>query len=218
VSAVATVISPGADVEENLRAGLGRGDPSAAEDLVARFGDRAYRLAVRITRNAEDAEEAVQDAFLSVIRKVDTFRGDAAFGSWFYRIVANAACQKIRRQRGARVVVALDDVTAVLDANGELGVDWSARVEDPALREELRRVLAAALDALPAESRMVVVLRDVDGFSNHEVSAALRITVANVKTRVHRARLFLRKRLASYMAVTLAPPHASQVWKEVRGS
>src|SRR3989442_1726785 len=82
------------EANDELRAALGRRNPSGMEQLVARFGDRAYRLAFGITGNAEDAEEAVQDAFLSVIRKIGTFRAHSAFGSWLYRIVANAACQK----------------------------------------------------------------------------------------------------------------------------
>ena len=93
------------DQDGSLVAALRRGDPTAAEDLVAVYGDRACRLATRITRNAQDAEEAVQDAFLSVIRKIDSFRGDATFGSWVYRIVANAAyqcCRKRRRQSCAQ--------------------------------------------------------------------------------------------------------------------
>jgi len=141
----------------------------------------------------------VQDAFLSVIRRIDSFRGDSAFSSWLYRIVANAACQKVRGRRVARSA-ALDDVSAVLDDDLELGMDWSARAEDPALRNELRRLLVAAIDELPPDCRTAVVLRDVEGLSNHEISEALGITVANVKTRVHRPRLFLRKRLASYMS------------------
>jgi hypothetical protein len=89
---------------------LRRRDPTAAEHLVARYGGRAYRLAVRITRNAADAEEVVQDAFWSVIRKIDTFRGDAAFGSWLYRIVANTACQKLRRVARHRNEISLEEV------------------------------------------------------------------------------------------------------------
>src|SRR6267142_3280406 len=91
------------DRDGSLVAALRRGDPTAAEALVATYGDRACRLATRITRNAQDAEEAVQDAFLSVIRKIDSFRGDATFGSWVYRIVSNAAyqCCRRRRRRGA---------------------------------------------------------------------------------------------------------------------
>ena len=85
------------DVDAQLLEALRRRDPSAAEGLVARFGDRVYRLAMGITRNPQDAEEAVQDAFWNVIRKIDVFRGDSAFGSWLYRIVTNAAYQKLPR-------------------------------------------------------------------------------------------------------------------------
>jgi len=89
-------IVPRIDADAPLLEALRRRDPSAAEQLVGSYGDRAYRLALRITRNAADAEEAVQDAFCNVIRKVDTFRGDSAFRSWLYRVVSNAAYQKVR--------------------------------------------------------------------------------------------------------------------------
>src|SRR5438132_8549576 len=79
------------DRDGSLVTALRRGDPTAAEDLVATYGDRACRLATRITCNLQDAEEAVQDAFLFAIRKIDSFRGESAFGSWLYRIVANPA-------------------------------------------------------------------------------------------------------------------------------
>src|SRR2546423_2244442 len=81
------------DLVEALR----RREPTAAERLVATYGERAYRLAVRITGDGQDAEEVVQDACWGVVRKIDTFRGDSAFGSWFYRIVANGAYGKLRR-------------------------------------------------------------------------------------------------------------------------
>ena len=103
------------DRDGPLVAALRRGDPTAAEDLVAAYGDRAWRLATRITGNAQDAEEAVQDAFLSVIRKIDTFRGDSAFRSWLYRIVANAAYQHCRRRRGRSADVSLDQLLPVFD-------------------------------------------------------------------------------------------------------
>jgi RNA polymerase sigma-70 factor (ECF subfamily) len=223
------------DRDHELIEALRVGSPTAAERLLTTYGDRAYRLALHITGTGADAEEVVQDALWTVVRKIDSFRGDSAFGSWFYRIVTNAACQKLRGRRGARTV-ALDDVAELLTDDGESGMDWSARIEDAALQSELRRVLTSAIDELPADYRAVVVLRDVEGLSNHEVSAALGITVANVKTRIHRARLFLRKRLASYMGdepdaacllecvctksglVTTSRLHASQEWREVTTS
>lgn len=185
-----------------LVAALRRRDPTAAERLVATYGDRAYRLAIRITGSRQDAEESIQDAFWSVVRKIDTFRGDSGFGSWLYRIVANAALGTLRRGYGRRLDSSLDEALRVCDEQGrrpEL-TDWSQRVDDPSLHSELRTVLTAALDELPAEYRAVVVLRDVEGLSHRDIGEVLGITVASVKTRVHRARLFLRKRLAGYLA------------------
>jgi RNA polymerase sigma-70 factor (ECF subfamily) len=181
---------------------LRRRDPSAAERLVIAYGARAYRLAIRITGSGPDAEEAVQDAFWIVVRKIDTFRGDSGFGSWLYRIVANAAYGKRRRGHARRLDCSLDEVRPTFDERGrqrEPVADWSAQVNDPSAQSELRTVLTAALDELPAEYRAVTVLRDVEGFSYREVGEVLGITVPSAKARVHRARLFLRKRLAGYM-------------------
>src|ERR687887_1916823 len=98
------------DHDQDLLTALREREPTAAEALITAYGDRAYRLAVRITGNEQDAEETVQDAFWSVIRKIDTFRGNSAFGSWLYRIVANAAYQKLRNRQRSRHDVPLDDV------------------------------------------------------------------------------------------------------------
>src|SRR6185436_7044765 len=151
------------DRDSELVAALRRGDPTAAEDLVAAYGDRAWRLATRITGSAQDAEEAVQDAFLSVIQKIDTFRGDSAFRSWLYRIVANAAYQRCRRRRGRGADISLDELLPVFDEHGRHVApvaDWSLRVDDPACQTELRMALGAAIEELPADHRAVVLLRD----------------------------------------------------------
>jgi len=190
------------DRDRRLVDALRHGEPTAAERLVTTYGDRAYRLAIRITGNDEDAEEVVQDAFWSVTRKIETFRGASAFGSWLYRIVANAAYQKLRGRRGRRSDVSLDEVLPFFDEHGahaEPVADWSPRVDDPSRQTEVRVALTAAIDELPAKYRAVLVLHDVEGLSNGEIGEALRLSVANVKSRVHRARLFLRKRLDDYM-------------------
>jgi RNA polymerase sigma-70 factor, ECF subfamily len=192
-------IDPDADLVARLR----REDPRAAEMLIDAYGSRAYRLAIRVTGNASDAEEVVQDALWTVVRKIDTFRGDSAFGSWLYRIVANAAYQKVRGQR-RRPEVSLDDVLPAFHEDGahaEPVDDWSPKVNDPAHRTEIRRALSAALDALPAEARTAVILRDVEGRSIAEVAAALGLSVANAKSRVHRARLYVRQRLGASLGV-----------------
>jgi len=190
------------DCDLDLLEALQLRDPTAAERLVATYGERAYRLAARITGNGQDAEEVVQDAFWTVVRKVDTFRGESAFGSWLYRIVANAACQKLRGRRGRDRDLSLDDVLPSFDAQGRhVGpmADWSARVDDHSVQTELRMALISAINELPPVARAAVVLRDVEGFSNVEIAEALGLSVPIVKSRVHRARLFLRKQLGDSM-------------------
>src|SRR5438309_8599526 len=118
-----------ADRDWRLVEALRLREPTAANRLVATYGDRAYRLAVRITGNEQDAEEAVQDAFWSVVRKIDTFRGDSAFGSWVYRIVSNAAYETVRRRPQAFIDISLDEVLPLFNEDGRhAGVrrDWSS--------------------------------------------------------------------------------------------
>jgi len=180
---------------------LRHGAPDAAEQLVATYGDRAYRLAIGITGSSQDAEEVVQDALWSVIRKIDTFRGESAFGSWLYRIVANAAYQKLRARFSRRAEISLEDVLPAFHEDGHVApiADWPVDLDDPSRSTDIRLVLNGAIAELPADYRTVLLLHDVEGLSNAEVAAVLGITVGNVKSRVHRARLFLRKRLAVSM-------------------
>jgi RNA polymerase sigma-70 factor (ECF subfamily) len=181
---------------------LRRKDEGAPEALVAAYGDRVYRLALRITGNRSDAEEVVQDALWSAIRKIDTFRGTAAFGSWVYRITANAAYQKRRPRRIERNGRSWEEVSPSFDETGEQvqpGIDWAPRLKDPVLQAELQSVLSAAIDELPAEHRAIFILRDVEGLSHPEIAEAVQIDLSTIKSRVHRARLFLRSRLAVYM-------------------
>jgi RNA polymerase sigma-70 factor, ECF subfamily len=190
------------DRDWQLLDALRRGDATAAERLVSTFGDRAYRLAIGITGNQQDAEEAVQDAFWSVINKIDTFRGDAALGSWIYRITVNAAKNK---RRGARRghEISLEEILPAFHADGryaDLIVDWSTELDDPAVQSELQSALTLALQKLPDHYRAVTILHDVEGLSMAEVADCLDITVASAKSRAHRARLLLRRRLAVFMA------------------
>ena len=177
----------GGDPDRELVEALRLRQPTAAERLVATHGSRAYRWARRTTGQAADAEEVVQDAFWAVIRKIDTFQGSAAFRSWLYRIVANAAYQKVRGRRFRPGTALLDEALPSLHERN-----------DPERQTELRTVLTAMIDELPARHRVPLLLREVEGRSNGEISRALGITVPNVKTRVHRARMFLRRRLAVY--------------------
>src|SRR5258705_8489606 len=137
-----------ADRDHGLVEALRLHEPTAVERLVATCGDRAYRLAPGITGNAQDAEEVVQDVFWTVVRKIDTFRGESAFGSWLYRIVANAAYQKVRGRQSRRAEVSLDDVLPLFDERGRHVApmaDWSSRVDDHAVQIDLRMALTSAI-------------------------------------------------------------------------
>lgn len=189
------------DVDADLLAALRREDENAAAMLVERYGDRVYRLGLRITGSPEDAEEVAQDALWTAARKIGTFKGESAFGSWLYRITANAAYQKLRSRHGQKQEVSLD----LLPNFDELGqhadpvADWSPKMEEPGVQSELRAVLSTAIDALPTDYRTAFLMHDVDGLSNPEIADALGISLPAVKSRVHRSRLFLRQRLGRYL-------------------
>ncbi|MBI3630112.1 MAG: RNA polymerase sigma factor [Candidatus Rokubacteria bacterium] len=197
--------TPRVDPDAALVQALREGAPGAAEALVNTFGDRVYRLAVRITGSNEDAEEVAQDALWTAARKIHMFKGDSAFGSWLYRITANAAYQKLRSRKGRQNEIAWESLLPALDEDGrhfEPMDDWSPRVDEAAVQAELRDVLRHAIDTLPPDYRTAFVMHDMEGMSNPEIAETLGISLPAVKSRVHRSRLFLRQRLGDYMAPT----------------
>ena len=211
VSAVAVPNIERYDRDGQLVEALRLRDTAAAERLVTTYQSRAFRLALGITGNAEDAEEVVQDAFLVAIRKIHMFRGESAFGSWLYRIVVNRAIQKTRCRRAERRNLTLDDVLPVFDGNGRHAVavaDWSGIVDNPSRRLEIQRAVRSAIAQLPVHYRAAFVMRDVEGASPAEVAEALGFSVAAVKMRTHRARLFVRQRLSEALGECCRPPGA----------
>ena len=202
VGAALPRMDPDQALVDALRRDAADGGANATEALVDAYGDRVYRLTFRITGSREDAEEATQDALWTVARKIDTFKGDSAFGSWLYRIAANAAYQKLRSRKSKAREIALDDLLPALDGDGrhwEPIDDWSRRVDEQAMQNELRHVLEDAIAALPPDYRTAVVLHDVEGMSNPDIAETLGISLAAVKSRVHRSRLYLRQRLSRWM-------------------
>lgn len=190
------------DVDADLVEALRRDDPTAVEQLVERFADRVYRLALRITGSNEDAEEATQDTLWTAAHKIGTFRGESLFGSWLYRIAANAAYQKLRNRPGKGREVALDDALPAFDGESrhfEGIADWSERVDERALSAELLEVLERAIDGLPPDYRTALVMHDVEGLSNSDIAETLGISQPAVKSRVHRSRLWVRKQLVDYL-------------------
>ena len=197
-----TETRPKIDRDAALLEALRAESPEAPEMLVDAYGDRVYRLTYRITGSNEDAEEATQDALWTAARKIGSFKGESQFGSWLYRIAANAAYQKLRARRAKNREIAIEEVLPALDDDGrhfEPMADWSSRVDEQALTAELREVLTRAIDSLPPDYRTALVMHDIEGLSNPDIAETLGISLPAVKSRVHRSRLFVRKQLADYL-------------------
>jgi RNA polymerase sigma-70 factor (ECF subfamily) len=182
-------------------------------DLARAYGTKVYQLALRYTRNKEDAEEVVQDVLMKVRDKIDAFRGDAALSSWIYRITFNTAMSRLRSTRAARRHEVPDEpvgtsdevVTRVIEP-----ADWSSLGDELVLRGQLREALHAAVAELPAIYRAPVVLRDLRGLSTEEASRRLKVKDQTLKSRLHRGRLILRERLADFAeGLTLHHPAAA---------
>ena len=199
------------DLDLDLVERLRRGDTTALEALMERYTSRVYRLAHGITRNEADAQEVVQDVFLILFRKIHTFEGRAALGSWIYRVTTNAALIKRRGQRTDRDVPLEPPLPAFLPDGHRAGdrayvkADWSQTPEADVLSQETREILSKAIDSLPDLYRTVLVLRDVEGLSNEEVAQVVGDSVPAVKSRLHRARMALRETLTRH----LGPRHAA---------
>lgn len=184
--------------DRSLVPGLRRGDPDSVEALVDCYGGWIYRVASRLLGDPRDAQEVTQDVFLTIVDKIGTFKGAAKLSSWIYRIAANAAYNRLRSRR-SRAEVSLEALLPVFDDEGrhvKAVVDWSSRLDDPAVVAEIRSALEGGIARLPDEYRIVVLVRDVEGLTNEEAADALGLTVAAVKSRLHRARLMLRQELA----------------------
>ena len=180
---------------------LRAGDGTALESLMERFASRVYRVAHGVTGNAADAEEVVQDVFLTLFRKAASFEGRAALGTWLYRIAVNTALNK-RRGKRSQVEEPLEDHLPQYTADGHregdrsfLLADWSQMPDEVLLSQEGRGIVRAAVECLPAHYRVVLVLRDVEELSSEEVAEIVGDSVASVKSRLHRARMALREQL-----------------------
>jgi RNA polymerase sigma-70 factor (ECF subfamily) len=184
--------------EHKLPASARRGDERAVRRLVDTHSPRLYNLALRILRNPQDAEDALQETFITALNKLEQFDGRAEFSTWLYRIAVNASLMALRRKRSRRRQEEPIDVPGFEEIRGRELVDWSTDPAQALLKTEVQQAMESALDKLPAKYRLVFVLRDLEGLSIEETSQALGISAANVKVRLMRARLFLREALAGY--------------------
>jgi RNA polymerase sigma-70 factor (ECF subfamily) len=179
------------------------GDTKAFDELVKRYRDKVYRLSFKILRHEEDASEALQDAFLSAYRGLKNFKAESTFSTWLYRIATNASLMKYRRRREGHI--SLEQSQSPEGGGEPLQIpDWTAQPLTDLLNSETREAMEDGIQKLPEELRTVFVLRDIEGLSNSEVSEVLQLSVAAVKSRLHRARIFLRDRLNRHFAERLS--------------
>ena len=162
------------------------GDRPAFDELVRRTYVDTYTLALRLTADEEDARDVVQESYLRAWKGLPTFRGDAQFSTWMYRITANTAYSVVKRRRRHR--------TEPIDAMPEDPIELHPDLQpaDAAEASALLDELAVALDQLPPKLRVLVVLKDVYGLSHEEIADELGISVAAAKVRLHRGRRKLR--------------------------
>lgn len=174
------------------------GDEEAFEALMRRYNRKLFRVARSILKNDADAEDALQEAYLQVYRRITGFRGDAQFGTWMTRIVINQALMRLRADKRDRVVVSFQQTDPDLsgDLMADLPDDKAESPPDAALRGEVRRMLERHIDRLPLSMRTVLVMRDVEDMSVQETADGLGIPPATVRTRLFRARALLRDMLA----------------------
>ncbi|MFH1415590.1 MAG: sigma-70 family RNA polymerase sigma factor [Elusimicrobiota bacterium] len=186
--------------DEVLANRIQKGDEKAFEEIVKRYEGKVYNLAYRINQNREDASDILQDTFIQVYKKISTFRGDSKLSTWIYRIATNAALMKKRKDSKNQ---SYSIETPILTGSGDelkrqLKADWSVNLLDELENRELHDRLDIAIEQLHIDYRIPLILRDINGLSNEEVSQILDISITAVKSRVHRARLFLRESLGEY--------------------
>jgi RNA polymerase sigma-70 factor (ECF subfamily) len=184
--------------EPVLVAAAKSGDAAAFEELVNRYERKIFRLTMNITRNREDAEDAMQDAFMKAYSHLNNFQEDSRFYTWLVRIAANEALMRLRKRRPNQV--SLDEpVEGEDDLMPREIQDWGPSPEQRLAQSEMHKILDQVIDQLDPDFRTVFVLRDIEELSTEETAAALGISVPAVKSRLLRARLKLRQKLDRYM-------------------
>ncbi len=183
------------------------GDQRAFARLVKSYESVVYSFAYKVCHDKEKAEEAWQDTFVNVFRKLKQFDGKSKFSTWLYSIVVNNCRMKHRHTKLEQATVRIDvpemfhEVPAIDEEGHKIQTlpSWKDTPIDSLMNNELRGLLEKAIGALPLDYRMVFILRDVEGQSAEEVAKVLKLSVPAVKSRLRRARVFLREQLNGYM-------------------
>ncbi|HZU36254.1 MAG TPA: sigma-70 family RNA polymerase sigma factor [Gemmataceae bacterium] len=171
-----------------------------AEQVYRDYAPRVYNLARRMLGNNADAEDVTQDVLLQVVRKLGTFRGESAFSTWLHRVTVNAALAHRRKRAGHREYSMQDNLDQVMAANHAPGPvrHWTVGPEQQVLDRETQELIENAIAKLPEIYRDVYVLADVEGLPNAEIGEMLGLSLAAVKSRLHRARMLMRDELAPH--------------------
>ncbi len=179
---------------------LRQGDKAAFARLVELYADRLYNLTLKLTGDPFEAEDVLQETFISAYKHIHTFEGRSSLGTWLYRIAYNAAMMRQRKKQPDTVSI---DEPVTLDSGDMVPrqfFDWCCLPERDLLSSEALRYMDEAIQLLPESLKPVFILRDIEGLSTAEVGEVLDLSIAAVKSRLHRARLFLRERLSEYFS------------------
>jgi RNA polymerase sigma-70 factor (ECF subfamily) len=188
------------DADRELVRDINAGRHDRFYELVKRYEKSLYNFGLRMCDNPSDAEDMVQDTFLNVYRYIGGFRHETKFKNWLYRVATSACLKKKRRSKYAPDrELSLDEFLPSDESSVSVDLPrWASQPLDQVLDDELGEVIQQALLELPEKYRLVIVLRDVEGFNTQETAEILNLSAANVKVRLHRARLFLRSALKTY--------------------
>jgi RNA polymerase sigma-70 factor, ECF subfamily len=188
------------DDDTELVQAINAGHTERFPELVKRYEQKLYNFGRRMCRDESDAEDLVQDTFLNVYRYLKDFRYETKFKNWLYRVAANTALKKRRRSKFAlEPELPLEELVEREEAVApEDTPEWARMPLDQLLNEELLGTLRQAIWSLPEKYRIVAILRDIEEFSTEDTAQILNLSPANVKVRLHRARLFLRDKLKGY--------------------
>ena len=177
------------------------GDRAEFARLVDTYSSSIYRLGLKMLGNPQDAEDVLQNTFLNALIHLPKFEGRSSITTWLYRIAANEALMLIRKKKPELSLERSEEsgeTENIEDVKPRHFADWSGLPEDELLSNEGKRILDTGIQALSESLRIVFVLRDVEGLSIKETADALNLTETNVKTRLLRARMFLREQLSTY--------------------
>jgi RNA polymerase sigma-70 factor (ECF subfamily) len=192
----------GRKTDKQLIKAIQQGDKAAFASLVRRYENTVYRFSYKVCRDEAKAEETLQDTFINVYRKLDSFDQKSKFSTWLYSIVTNNCLMSRRKRKLDDLLESLDDPPT--DSEGRLSehvARWQETPADVLMQKELKILLDKAILKFPVDYRVVFVLRDLEGRSTEETAEILKISVEATKSRLRRARAFLRAQLGPYMSM-----------------